>query len=234
MADTRIGTLKESSLHAALKAWYAAPGDGVEVEVEGYVIDLVRGDRLIEIQTGNFWSLRDKLERLLLAGYAVRVVYPLVVERRIMRIATKGQALSQRQSPKHAKPHEIFNELIHIPNLARHPNFSLEILGIHEALVLRNDGQGSWRRKGWSVADRLLLAVVSSTVFGSLQDYRQLLPEQLPSPFTVSELAAAAGLPRRLAGKMAYTLRQMGLLAPLGQRGRAMLYSIALENLSQA
>ena len=37
-----IGELKEKSLHAALKRWYALPTDGVEVKVEGFIIDLVR------------------------------------------------------------------------------------------------------------------------------------------------------------------------------------------------
>ena len=49
-----IGTLNEGSLHAALKLWYADPGDLVEHPVDGYVIDLVRDDLLIEVQTGGF------------------------------------------------------------------------------------------------------------------------------------------------------------------------------------
>ena len=36
-------------LHASLKAWYAEAGDRFEVAVDGYVIDLVRDDLLIEI-----------------------------------------------------------------------------------------------------------------------------------------------------------------------------------------
>ena len=48
----RIGELNEQPLHAALKEWYVQPGDQVEVQLDGYYIDLVRGERLIEIQTG--------------------------------------------------------------------------------------------------------------------------------------------------------------------------------------
>ena len=56
-----IGTLRERPLHASLKRWYARPGDRVEVAVDGYVVDLVRGDLLIEIQTRGFATLRPKL-----------------------------------------------------------------------------------------------------------------------------------------------------------------------------
>ena len=34
----------EMTLHASIKEWYASPGDKIEVEVDGYVIDIVRGD----------------------------------------------------------------------------------------------------------------------------------------------------------------------------------------------
>ena len=60
-----IGTLNEGSLHAQLKAWYREPGDLVEHPVDGYVIDLVRGETLVEIQTGGLAPLKRKLDRLL-------------------------------------------------------------------------------------------------------------------------------------------------------------------------
>ena len=40
-----IGELREGPLHAALKRWYARPGDVLEAPLAGFVIDIVRGDR---------------------------------------------------------------------------------------------------------------------------------------------------------------------------------------------
>ena len=60
-----IGELRERSLHAGLKSWYALPRDRIEVPLEGYVIDLVRPPgTLIEIQTRGFAKLKRKLTRL--------------------------------------------------------------------------------------------------------------------------------------------------------------------------
>jgi hypothetical protein len=59
-----IGLLNEKPLHASLKQWYARPGDRFEVPVDGFVIDIVRGRLLIEIQTRNFASTRAKLIKL--------------------------------------------------------------------------------------------------------------------------------------------------------------------------
>jgi hypothetical protein len=52
--------LRESQLHATLKTWYAQPGDVTEVPVNGFLIDLKRGDTLIEIQTRNFSAKRKR------------------------------------------------------------------------------------------------------------------------------------------------------------------------------
>jgi hypothetical protein len=42
--------LGEKPLHASLKRMCSEPGDRVEQPVDGFVIDLVREDALIEIQ----------------------------------------------------------------------------------------------------------------------------------------------------------------------------------------
>jgi hypothetical protein len=54
-----IGTLQETSLHSALKAWYARPGDRFEVFIDGFYIDIVRSELLIEIQTRNFSAIKN-------------------------------------------------------------------------------------------------------------------------------------------------------------------------------
>jgi hypothetical protein len=59
-----IGTLNEGALHAQLKDWYRRRGDRIEQVVDGFVVDLVRGNLLVEIQTGSFAPLRRKLDLL--------------------------------------------------------------------------------------------------------------------------------------------------------------------------
>ncbi|MHA1257030.1 MAG: hypothetical protein ACTSPS_15680 [Promethearchaeota archaeon] len=55
--SNQIGTLKEKSLHAELKNWLKLPGDKIESPVDGYIIDIVRGELLIEIQIPNWLFL---------------------------------------------------------------------------------------------------------------------------------------------------------------------------------
>jgi hypothetical protein len=221
-----IGTLREDSLHAALKAWYAQPGDRLEQEVDGYVVDVVRGDLLIEIQTGNFSAIRPKL-RNLLDNHPIRLVYPIAAEKWVVRVSGDGHTLlGRRKSPKHGRTLDVFRELVHIPTLMAHPNLSLEVLLTHEEAVWREDGLGSWRRKGVSVADRRLLEVVARSVFAHPDDFRALIPEDLPPVFTVADLIACTGQKARMAQRTAYCLRKMGLIEVVGARGRAPAYQL--------
>jgi len=220
---SRIGTLAEQSLHAELKARYAQPGDRLEVEVGNYIIDIVRGDRLVEIQTGNFSALKQKLAQLL-ETHSVHLVHPIPQKKWIVRQAKNGDRLSRRKSPKKGRVEDVFNELVYIPHLLAHPNLTLEVLLTHEEEILRDDGRGSWRRKYWSIYDRRLLDVVEQTTFYSMADFRAVLPSTLPPTFTNAQLASALSCRSRLAQRMTYTLRHAGAITLAGKQGRAYLY----------
>ena len=155
----QISTLNESPLHAALKAWYAQPGDRLEVEVEGFIIDIVRDELLIEIQTGNLSSLKRKLPSLA-DGHPVRLVVPIPREKWIVRLAEDGRGtLGRRRSPKRGQIEDVFGELVSLPRLLAHPNFSLEVLLTQEEELRRYDGTRAWRRRGWVTHERRLLEV---------------------------------------------------------------------------
>ena len=219
-----IGSLNEKSLHADLKRWYARPGDRIEVLVDGFVIDIVRGDLLIEIQTRNFSALKQKLARLT-AQHPVRLVYPIAQERWIVKLAGDEQGiLSHRKSPHRGGFTELFKELVSFPQLLAQPNFSLEALLIREEERRAYDGKRAWRRKGWVTQERRLIEVVEQRRFDTPADLAALLPSDLASPFTTVDLAAALGKPRRLAGQMVYCLHKVGALGRVGKQGRAMLY----------
>jgi hypothetical protein len=226
----RIGTLAEKSLHAALKAHYALPDDALECDLDGYVIDILRQSadgscRCIEIQSRNLGKMKPKLQALL-DRYPVQVVYPIATERFIVRIDADGVIQSRRKSPKHGTVFDLFPELVSFPALVCHPNLSLEVLLIHEEELWHDDGQGSWRRKHWSIYDRRLLEIVQAVPLTTTADFAELLPATLPPTFDSGELAMAIHQPRYIAQKMAYCLREMNVLKITGKRRNALLYSV--------
>ncbi len=217
--------MREKSLHAAIKQWYALPGDKLETRIGSYVVDIVRGELLIEIQTSSFAALRRKLSALT-KNHPVRLVHPIAQAKWIVRLDEDGEAvLSRRKSPKKGRVEDVFWELVSFPRLAANPNFSLEVLLIHAEEILINDGRGSWRRKGWSIYDRRLLEVIERVVLATPANFGALLPPALPEQFTNKELAGALKIRLKLAQKMSYCLRHMGAIGVAGKRGRAILYN---------
>lgn len=220
-----IGLLNEKPLHASLKQWYARPGDRFEVPVGGFVIDIVRDDLLIEIQTRNFSSLKSKLTRLA-QQHPVRLVYPIIQEKWIVRLATDSTRKAiRRKSPKRGRWDDVFWELVSIPQLLSNPNFSLEVLMIRGEEVRRYAGKRAWRRRGWVTEGRRLLEVMDRRLFREPADWLRFLPAGLES-FTTRDLATGMDTGTQLAQKMAYCLREGKMIELIGRRGRANLYRV--------
>jgi hypothetical protein len=218
-----IGTLNEGALHAQLKEWYREPGDLLEEKIGAYVVDLVRRGLLVEFQTGGFAPLRRKLAALA-AEHRVRLVAPIAVSRRIVRLSDEGEILSARRSPRRGCLHDVFDRLVSIPTLLADPNFELEVLLTHqEELRMFRPGR-AYRRRGWVVQGRSLVSVEQSLLIAGPADAARLLPE-LDATFDTAELAAASCIDRRLAQRMAYCLRALDVIAPVGKRRGAVLYA---------
>ncbi len=227
VAVTRIGILREKPLHASLKRWYARAGDRVEVAVDGYVIDLVRDELLIEIQTRGFSGMRPKVTALLARGHRVRIIHPIAIDRWIVNVDIDGAVLARRRSPKHGTVFDLVGELVSFPELLADPQFEIEVLLTREEEYRRHDPGRCWRRKGWTVVERRLVDVVDRVHLTSIEDLDCLVPDGLPDPFTTADLAQRLGRPRRTAQQLAYCLRKVGLVEALGRRGHAATYRMA-------
>lgn len=222
---TGIGLLNEKPLHASLKEWYRAEGDRLEVPLKGFVIDLARGEALIEIQTRGFAAMRKKLDRLL-DDHPIRLVYPIAQRKWIVKLDGNGDTASRRRSPKQGIPADVCEELVSFPSLLSHPNFTLEVALIEEEEVRRPDAKKGWRRGGFVIEERRLVSVLDTVEIASPEDLLGLVPADLPTPFTTADLAAGLGRSRHLAQEVAYCLRVSGAVEPTGRDKRGILYEL--------
>lgn len=225
-APPHIGTLREKALHADLKRWYHRPGDALEVPVGGFVIDLVRGDLLIEIQTRGFASMKRKVSTLIDLGHRIRIVYPIPRDKWIVKVDATGTVLSRRRSPRHGKPTDVFAELVSFPDQLAHPNLEVEVVSTIEEEYRRHAPGRAWRRKGWVVVERRLIDVLDALLLDGPEGLAGLLPDDLPDAFTTADLAEKLGRPRRAAQQMAYCLRNTGTIAAVGRRGNTIVYCV--------
>ena len=225
MAKTvAIGELNERSLHRALKAHYAVPGSLTEHSIHGYVADVLIGDRIVEIHTGTFWSLKRKLPRLL-ERHRVTLVHPIARDRYIVKPAANANAvLSRRMSPKHGSVYTIFAALASIPRLLAHPNLTLDVVLTVEEEIRLPDERRNRRRGGWTATDRRLVEIVEVHHIECMADLFATLDARLPEQFTTTDLASTMQASRRLGQQAAFCFREGGISEICGKNGNALIY----------
>ena len=221
---TSIGTRKESSLHRSLKFSYSGSGGSVETAAGAYICDACTGDgELIEIQTGSFGPLKEKVKSLCKEN-KVRIIHPIIIQKTIELYDTQGHLLRKRKSPRKGSLWDIFNALVYASELITQKNLIIELAVIDAVEKRVDDGAGSYRRKGISITDRFLDTWHHSVILKNLKDYHQFTPYKKSEFFTAQELAKKAGVKAELTRKTLYVLTKAGLVEQTGKQGRAYLY----------
>jgi hypothetical protein len=219
-----IRSLNESTLHKDLKWLYSESNDQLEKNIGNFIIDIVRDDQLIEIQIRNFSAIKNKLE-VLLQNYKVKLIHPIIQDKWIINLDTQlNKIIRRRLSPIHYSYIYIFNELIRIPKMISHPNFTIETILVQIEEIRVKIKEVSYRRKGWSIYDKKLLKIIGSKKFNNPIDFLYLIPKNIESPFTNLELAKNLKKPLGLARKITYCLREMDMIKIVGKIGNMLIF----------
>ncbi|MEM7274912.1 MAG: hypothetical protein AAF547_17655 [Actinomycetota bacterium] len=198
-----IGTLNESSLHAGIKDLLSEPGDELEVELDGFVIDIRRGDLLIEVQTGSFGAMGRKLDRLL-SSHRILLVHPIATATYLHKPDARP-----RKSPNRGDLWSVLDELVSIPTLLDHPNLELDVLLVTIDKFQEHDPKARRGRGGWRTVDKRLREVGERHRFRTTDDLVGLMPAGLPEEFTTADIAVEGSMRRDAAQKLAYCLRAL-------------------------
>lgn len=225
-----IGLYAETGLHDALKRRYAAaPGARLEARVGGKVVDVALPGELVEVQTRSLGAIQHKILHLACI-MPVRLVHPVIVEKRISRLdPASGAELSSRLYRGRKDRYSAFDELVRAPLIVASANvrFDLALVRVREERV--RDGSGSWRRKGDRTLGRELEDVIETLSLDGPLDWLALLPggAARDEPWESAALGDALGIKPERARKILYTFAKAGLLAPDGKQGRLKLYRVA-------
>jgi hypothetical protein len=213
----------ETTLHRQLKELYAIDPLRREVAVAGYRIDAVADGRLVEIQYGSLGAIRAKVRKLL-ASHDVLVVKPLAASKRLVTQARRNAQPVIRRSPRHETVYDVFLDLVHFVDVFPHPRLTLHVLLTEQEEHRRPVAKRRWKSKGYRVASRRLVGVVERHVFRTADDLAGLLPRTLPAAFSTADISRGLGIPRWVAQKMAYCLRETDAVRHVGKSGNAWLY----------
>ena len=221
-----IGTLSEKTLHAVLKQYYEPHRDNHEIKIGKYVADIVGENGIIEIQTAQFGSMRDKLNAFL-EVCPVTVVHPVPVKRQLIWIDRETGELSRsRSAPCKDVRFDIFSEFSHIPDLLLCPNlsFCFPLLEIEEYRYLNHKNKNPKHHA--SRCDKIPTALVGEIQLRSKSDFYAYVPDCLPEPFTSADFSKAAKCAISTARVMLYVLHHIGITERVGKRGNGFLYRI--------
>lgn len=222
-----IGTLQEKTLHAVLKDYYAPDKDMQEIPIDGYVADIYTGEEIIEIQTANFNKMRDKLTCFLL-NYPVLIVYPIPEKKWLCWIDEEtGECSAPRKSPLKGTVYQAFFELYKIKMFLKNPNlkFCFPLLEVEEYRLL--NGWSKDKKRGSCRYDRIPVRLVDEIRFERVEDYLQLIPYDLPEPFTVTEFGKAVKEKKQVAGVVLRILHYLNVIERCENRGKAYTYRVA-------
>lgn len=222
-----IGTKGEKSVHAVLKNYYEPYHDSQEQKIGGYIADIVGENGIIEIQTGHFSSLSDKLGAFLPISH-VTVVFPVFVKKRIVTLdGETGEVKSRRTSPVKETAYEIFRNLFPISKYLTDDNLSF-IIVLLEADELRvppeSVGRKKRRRGRLSVIDRVPTGLIDEISIERPHDWEKLIPCLFEEDFTTEILSQRAGISREMASMALSSLFRGGVVARTGRIGNAYTY----------
>lgn len=221
-----IGTLSEKTVHAVLKNYYAPDTDMHEIPIENFVADIYTGSEIIEIQTRSFDRMRKKLDAFL-PLYPVTIVYPIPHIKWLSWIDEEtGEASPKRKSPKTGKVYHAFKELYRIRPYLSHPNLRLRfaLIDMEEYRLL--NGWSRDKKKGSERFDRIPVKFVEEVCMERKEDYMQLIPYELPEPFTAKEFAKYAKIDAGLARTVLLLLTDLAIVSRVGKSGNSYLYEV--------
>ena len=221
MKIQHIGTLSEGGLHRDLKLHYASFGGKTEQQVGKYVVDVLDGSHIYEIQTANLGKLGQKLNDLV-KTHTVTVVYPIVVDKVLVK--EQDGKITRRRSPRKGGALDLFQELVHIPNILEHPSIDLELAYVEIEEVRIRDLNRAWRRRHWVVKERNLVRLINQEYVASMGKLFDLLASELPREFTTKIVSETLSITRSLSQKFVYCFRLAGVLQECGKDGNAKIY----------
>lgn len=230
IADSGIGTLGEKRLHAVIKRYLCEDTDCHEVGVSGrrFVSDIRIGNEIYEVQTGDFYPMRQKIAYYMeQTDCTVTVVHPLAAKRWMSWIDPKTTEISPRtRVTRSSTPVELLPQLYPLSEHLQNPRLRFCVLMLETQDFRLLNSRSRNPKLHTKHYERIPLALLDELEFNSPEDFRSLIPASLPARFTVKDFSKATKLQGRDAYSAVRVLVALGLAAPTAQIGRAMGFEL--------
>jgi len=219
-----IGTYNERSLHSALKLRYEPDQRYHEVKYKGYIADIKNPEGIVEIQTGAFKRMQEKIKVFTEEDH-VTVVYPCVRKKWVIWVDSKTGEINQKNRYNiTGSKYDAFAELYQIRNLLLIENMTVTIIMTDVEDYRKLNTKGRNRKRGSVRYDRVPVEFGEEYSISVQSDLKQFIPEDLEQEFTVRDFSKAAKIDPYLANTVVNTLEAAGAFEICGTRGKARLF----------
>ena len=249
-----IGTLREKRLHAAVKL-YLCPDETCHERPVGdllredgakprrMVADILTDGHIMEVQTGGFFPLREKIGWYLThTPCRVTVVHPIPAVKYLSWIdPADGSILSRHKSPKRGRVKDVAKELYWVSDFIGDPRFAVRILLLELEEYRLADGWSKDKKRGSNRYERFPTALLGDVTLWTPADYAAyFLPSALsapdaegtPSVFTAAAYAKATGVRGKATYSTIHLLERLGLIRECEERvGRAAAWYAPLSGI---
>ncbi len=184
-----IGTYKEKRLHRILKKFFESDESRHEKKIGPYIADIFRENEIIEIQTGSFFPMRDKLSYYLNeTDLSVTIVRPLPhIKWCVWLDRESGEIVSRRKSSKKAMPIDVMRDWQFVSEHLDNKCLKIVFLLLEEEeyrFLSRYGKNGKSHSKRY---ERMPIKLIDEIVFCGAEDYLVFLPDELNEEFNASE-----------------------------------------------
>lgn len=245
----RIGTLREKRLHAAVKR-YLCPDEACHERPVGdllmedgskprrMVADILTDSHILEVQTGGFFPLREKIGWYLThTPCRVTVVHPIPAVKYLSWIDPEdGSILSRRKSPKRGRVRDVAKELYWVSDFIGDPRFAVRLLLLELEEYRMADGWSRDKKRGSNRYERFPTALLGDVTLWTPADYASFfLPPALTAPdaegappvFTAAAYAKAAGIRGKATYSTIHLLERLELIRESEEKvGRSRAYRV--------
>jgi hypothetical protein len=221
---TKIGILAEKTFHAHVKQHIEPNVLFHEIKHNNYVLDIFYGDRIIEIQSKQFFKLIPKLNTFI-DTYPITIVHPIPHIKYLSWFDFETQSYSEkRKSPKVGRMSDGIEELYSIKQLLSHPNLSIHFIYFDVLETRYLNGWSTDKKKGSQREDRIPLEYIKTEVFNHPEDYDQFLPIDLKEVFHSKDLMDALKINAKKAQLILNVLQHLNRIEQIGKEGRYKVY----------
>lgn len=189
-----IGTYKEKRLHRVLKKFCEPDEACHEISIGPYVADILRGNEIIEVQSGSFYPMKSKIQYYLSnTDYFVTIVRPLpYIKWCIWLDGKSGEVVSRKKSSKKYLPRDVMRDWLFLCDYLGHERLKIKFLLLEEEEYRFLDGWSKDKKRGSSRYERIPIALIDEMEFSLAEDYKIFLPDSIGESFTASEYIKAS------------------------------------------